>query len=163
MEIERKWLIDINKIPYVLDEYAHWDIIQAYISFKPTIRIRKIENLHENILTIKSSSKNNGLSRDEYEIEISDEEFNNLLNKTEGIILSKTRYRLKEDIYLYEIDIFHNEYEGLGYLEIEFESEEEAVSFIEPSWIIKELTYDVRYTNASLAKNRLNINDILNK
>ena len=61
MEIERKWLIDVNNIPYDLNSLDHDDIEQAYISFKPTIRIRKISNKGEYVLTIKSSSKDNGL------------------------------------------------------------------------------------------------------
>lgn len=157
MEIERKWLIDINNIPYNLDDYDHLDIEQAYISFNPTIRIRKIANLNQFILTIKSSSKDNGLSRDEYEINISEDEYNNLLNKKEGNILYKTRYRIPFDDLVYEIDIFHSQYEGLGYVEVEFNSVEQAKSFKQPDWVKQELTDSKIYTNASLAKGLLKI------
>ena len=151
MEIERKWLIDKNNIPYNLNDYDHLDIEQAYISFKPTVRIRKISNLDEYILTIKSSSKDNGLSRQEYELNISEQEYNNLLNKKEGIVLTKTRYRVKDDGYLLEIDLFHNDYEGLAYMEIEFETVEKAKSYIAPNWVLRELTGDHNFTNAALA------------
>lgn len=152
MEIERKWLIDIDSIPYDLSKLDYLDIEQAYISFNPTIRIRKISNLNEYILTIKSSSKDNGLSRQEYEINISEDEYNNLLSKKEGLTLSKTRYKVKQDKLLFEIDLFHKEYEGLAYMEIEFESTEQANNYVAPSWVKRELTYDHNFTNAALAK-----------
>ena len=155
MEIERKWIIDKQKLPYDLDALDHYEIVQAYISFSPTIRIRKIENIHKNILTIKSSSKDGGLSREEYEIEISDRQFDELLKKCEGLMLHKTRYRVKENDLLYEIDFFHEEYEGFAYMEIEFEDAERARNYPDPVWAIKDVTYDKRYTNASLAKGKL--------
>lgn len=152
MEIERKWLLDINNIPYDLNTYEHFDIEQAYISFSPTIRIRKIANINEYILTIKSPSLDGGLSRQEYEINISESQYNNLLNKKEGIVLSKTRYKIPKEDLIYEIDIFHNEYEGLAYLEIEFKDIEQAKNYNAPEYVTKELTGDKKYSNASLAK-----------
>lgn len=158
MEIERKWLIDISDIPYNLNDYDHLDIEQAYISFEPTIRIRKIVNKNEYILTIKSSSKDGGLSRQEYEINITENEYNNLLLKKEGIVLSKTRYRVN-DGYLLEIDLFHNEYDGLAYMEIEFDSVQEAKEFVAPNWVKRELTNNHRFSNAALANMKFNINE----
>lgn len=158
MEIERKWLIDINNIPYNLNDYEHLDIEQAYISFEPTIRIRKITNKKEYILTIKSSSKDGGLSRQEYEINITESEYNNLLLKKEGIVLSKTRYRVN-DGYLLEIDLFHNEYDGLAYMEIEFNSVQEAKEYVAPSWVKRELTSDRSFSNASLANKTFKLHE----
>lgn len=162
MEIERKWLININDIPYDLSKYEHFDIEQAYISFKPTIRIRKIINTNEYILTTKSSSNDNGLSRQEYEINISQDEYDKLLNKIDGIVLKKTRYKIKENDLIMEIDIFHDEYEGLAYMEIEFNSVQEAKAYKQPSFVMKELTYDCKFSNASLAKRNIDIEDIYN-
>ena len=159
MEIERKWLIDKNDVPYNLNDYEHYDIEQAYLSFKPTIRIRKISNKNAYILTIKSASKDKGLSRQEYEINISEDEYNELLLKKEGLILKKTRYRVKDD-YLLEIDFFHEEYEGLAYMEIEFNSVEEANAYIAPKWVKKELTYNRKFSNASLAKQNFKVQDL---
>ena len=152
MEIERKWLVDIHDIPYDLKTLDYLDIEQAYINFSPTIRIRKITNTNEYILTIKSSSIENGIAREEKEIYINEKQYNNLLLKKEGIVLNKTRYRVKEDKYTLEIDVFHKELEGFVYLEVEFESIEEAKKYVAPSWVKKELTDDHKYSNASLAK-----------
>ena len=162
MEIERKWLLDINNIPFDLSSLDHLDIEQAYISFKPTIRIRKIANKNEFILTIKSSSKDNGLSRQEYEINISEDEYNNLLAKKIGLTLLKTRYRALVDRHVYEIDLFHNEYQGLAYMEVEFKSVEEAKEFKAPDFVLKELTYEHRFSNSALANGTFNLKDLLN-
>lgn len=153
MEIERKWLIDKDNIPYNLNDYDHLDIEQAYISFSPTIRIRKISNKNEYILTIKSKSKDD-ISRQEYEINISEKEYEDLLKKKEGIIISKTRYMIPVDSYIYEIDLFNNEYEGLAYLEIEFNSIEEANEYKEPSWVLKDVTHEHGYSNSFLARKK---------
>lgn len=152
MEIERKWLIDKDSVPYDLNNYEYWNIDQAYISFSPTIRIRAISNKNEYILTIKSPSRDNGLSREEYEINITKDQYQKLLGKKEGIILSKTRYRVKEDNHILEIDFFHNELEGLAYMEIEFDSIEQAKAYQTPSWVKQELTGNKHFSNASLAK-----------
>lgn len=161
MEIERKWLINIEDIPYDLTKCEHLDIEQAYISFRPTIRIRKISNKDEYILTIKSPSLDKGLSRQEYEINISSQDYDNLLNRKEGIVLSKTRYRVKQGEYILEIDLFHNEYDGLAYMEVEFESVEKANIYIPPSFVKQELTYNKKFSNASLAKQTFKIEDLL--
>lgn len=153
MEIERKWLIDKNNIPFNLNDYEHLDIKQAYISFSPIIRIRKIVNKNEFILTIKSKSKDD-ISREEYEINISEKEYKELLEKKEGLIISKTRYKIPIDSYILEIDIFHDDYEGLAYLEIEFDSIEEANAYSSPLWVIKEVSRDHMYSNSSLAKEK---------
>lgn len=151
MEIERKWLIDIKDIPYDLSKYEHLDIEQSYVMFKPTIRIRKISNINKYILTIKSSSIDK-LSRQEYEIDIDQKLYEELLDKKKGLTIVKTRYRIPVDKYIYEIDIFKNEYDGLAYLEIEFDNIEEAKRYQEPKWIKKEVTNLKGYSNSSLAK-----------
>ena len=160
MEIERKWLIDINNIPYNLNDYECLSIEQAYISFEPTIRIRKIANLNKYILTIKSSSIDGGLSRQEYEIDITNCQYEELLNKKEGNVLNKNRYKIPYNNYTLELDIFNGTYSGLAYIEIEFNTTEEAKSFVPLAWIKKELTGDKKFTNASLARG-IDINEIL--
>ena len=160
MEIERKWLLDINDIPYNLNDYEYFDIEQSYISFHPTIRIRKISNINEYILTIKSASKDNGLSRLEYELNITEKEYAQLLLKKEGITLLKTRYRIPEDKYILEIDLFHGEYEGLAYMEVEFNNTDEAKEYVPPKFARKELTGNPKFTNSALALGKFDINKL---
>ena len=151
-EIERKWVIDPDDIPFDLSKAKKDVMCQSYISFSPTIRIRS-ENGHRYVLCVKAKPKGSYLAREEFETELTKEQYEFLLSKKEGSTIEKTRYTVKHEDLNYEIDIFHGSLSPLAYLEIEFATVEEAVSFKSPSWTIKDVTDDFRYKNASLAKN----------
>ena len=93
-----------------------------------------------------------GLTRNELEEYITEEQYNNLYKKKEANTIYKTRYQLLDNDYVLSIDIFHNNLEPLAYLEIEFENEEEAKNYKEPEWIIKDVTDDINYKNGYLAR-----------
>ena len=151
-EIERKWLIDKSKIPFNLEECESLRLKQGYISFSPTIRIRS-ENDTRFVLCVKTKPAPGSLSRDEFECDITEGDYNTLLTKTEGIIIEKTRYLKKDEYgYLMEIDIFEGALEGLSYMEIEFPSQQEAVLYKTPEWALKDVSCEGRYKNAALAK-----------
>ncbi len=151
-EIERKWLIKRENIPFSLDECEAFNLKQAYISFSPTIRVRS-ENDSRFVLCVKTKPIKGGLTRDEFECDISREEYEFLLKKAEGIIIEKTRYLKKDDYgYTMEIDVFSGALEGLCYMEIEFKSEAECILYKAPDWAIKDVTSDPHYKNAALAK-----------
>ena len=44
LEIERKFLIDINKIPYDLNLMEKKEIEQGYILHHPVVRVRAVSN-----------------------------------------------------------------------------------------------------------------------
>ena len=71
LEIERKFLVDVNKIPYDLLTLEKKEIEQGYILHNPAIRIRAISN-SEYYMTFKSST-DNSLVRNEIEFKISKE------------------------------------------------------------------------------------------
>lgn len=151
MEIERKWLVKPENIPYNLNELKSLEIEQAYISFSPTIRVRKIDG-REFILTVKAKTQTE-LSRVEYEINISGEEYDNLVKKAEGKIICKTRFlNRRSDGLLEEIDIFHGEFDGLAYMEIEFTDEKQAADFASPQWVVRDVSNEKGYSNGDLAK-----------
>ena len=151
-EIERKWLVDREKIPFDLSLYEPLVMEQSYISFSPTVRLRNT-NDESFVLCVKTKGDKNGLSRDEFETAITKEEYERLLLKTEGTVIKKTRYCVPADNGLVmEFDIFSGKLEGLCYMEIEFETQESALSYPDPEWAIKDVTADVRYKNACLAK-----------
>lgn len=150
-EIERKWLIDPDKIPFDLSKSKKDVLVQAYISFSPTIRVRS-ENGERYILCVKAKSKGSYLAREEFETELTKEQFDFLLSKKEGRVIEKERYTVNKDGLNYEIDVFDGEFKNLAYLEIEFPSVEEAVNFKSPSWVIKDVTDDFKFKNAGLAK-----------
>ena len=77
-EIERKWLIDKEKTPFNLTEYTPLRMKQSYISFSPTIRLR-CTNDESFVLCVKTRAERGSLGRDEFETQISQEEYENLL------------------------------------------------------------------------------------
>ena len=152
VEIEKKWIIDKENIPYNLSNAEIIEIEQTYICFSPEIRVRKINGGKEYTFAVKTNITADGMTRDEFEDNITEEEYNNLIKKREGNTISKTRYQFLDGEYLLAIDIFSGELDGLAYLEIEFENQEEASKFEEPSWVIKDVTSNLNYKNGYLAR-----------
>ena len=143
MEIERKFLI--RELPQDTEQYPCDRIEQAYISGKPTIRIRKKNN--DCILTVKGPGK---LAHEEFELPIDAEAYERLLRKCEGKMIVKRRYRIPYGKYTIELDIFSAP-KSLILAEVEFESIQEALAFEGPSWFSEDVTEDPRYSNAHIA------------
>lgn len=156
IEIEKKWLIDINDIPYDLSKAEYIvEIEQTYISFSPEIRVRKYKDLkgkYSYQFTVKTDLRDNAIVRDEFNSEISEKEYNELILKKEGNTIQKTRYQLLDNNKIIAIDIFHGDLNGLAYMEIEFKNLDEANVFITPDWVIKDVTGDINYKNGYLAR-----------
>ena len=153
-EVERKWLINKNNIPYDLNasDVEIFDIKQTYLCFDPEMRVRDYNNGQSYEFTIKNNMSENGLVRDEVNIEINKKQYNNLVIKQEGKTIHKTRYQFYDNGQVIAIDIFHGDLDGLAYMEIEFANEEESKKYQEPNWVIKDVTSDVRYKNGHLAR-----------
>lgn len=153
-EIERKWLIDKNKIPYNLKDknVEVLDIQQTYICFDPEMRVRNYNNGESYEYTIKTNMTKDGLVRDETNIDINKKQYNNLIIKKEGNTIHKTRYQFYENKQLIAIDIFHGDLDGLAYMEIEFPSIKESEKYKEPNWVIKDVTDNINYKNGHLAR-----------
>ena len=153
-EIEKKWLIKKEDIPYNLNDIGvqRFEIKQIYLCFDPEMRVRDYNNGQSYEFTIKNNMSNDGLIRDEVNIDITKEQYDNLIIKQEGKTIHKTRYQLYDDGQLIAIDIFHGDLDGLAYMEIEFKTEEESKSYKTPRWVIKDVTSDVNYKNGHLAR-----------
>ncbi len=149
-EIERKFLIigEFKHLAFQSDR-----IIQGYISSGNgrTVRIR-IRG-QKGYLTIKGPSGIQGLSRYEWEKEISLQEARELLLICEPGVIDKTRYLIKssDGKHTWEVDEFYGDNEGLVMAEIELGSEEE--SYKKPDFIGKEVTGDRRFYNSHMRKN----------
>ena len=146
IEIERKFLV--KEIPDNLNNFEKTDMTQGYLNTAPVVRIRR-EN-DDYVLTYKGSGL---LSHSEYTLPLNEESFNHLLKKCDGIIISKTRYKIpiKNDLVA-ELDIFKGELESLTLVEVEFKSIDEAKSFIPPSWFGEDVTSDKRYHNSYISR-----------
>lgn len=145
MEIERKFLLDY--LPVNIDKFAKSEIIQAYISYEPELRIRKKDDKY--FMTKKIGT---GMIRNEYEMEIDEKFYNFLINEIDNEV-SKTRYFVPlSSKTTAEIDVYHNNLDGLKTVEVEFETTEEAMNFEIPNWFGLEVTNDKNYKNANLSK-----------
>ena len=144
-EIERKFLIDQQK----------WDNLnkpegklfrQGYLltDKAKTIRVRATES--KGFLTIKGQTI--GATRLEYEYEIPVTEATELLDNFAVSELSKTRYEIKFNDKLWEVDVFSGDNLGLIVAEIELESEDE--TFDLPDWVSTEVTEEAKYYNSNL-------------
>ncbi|MFP2995331.1 CYTH domain-containing protein [Spongiivirga sp. MCCC 1A20706] len=147
-EIERKFLVNSNE--FIGQASGKFRIVQGFLNNDPsrTVRIRIIED--KGIITIKGASNKNGTTRFEWEKEISINEAESLLKLCLPGIIDKTRYEIPVGKYLYEVDIFEGENEGLILAEIELENEND--SYETPSWLGKEVTGDTKYYNSRLSQ-----------
>lgn len=145
MEIERKFLI--QTLPENLDIYPHKEIEQGYINREPVIRIRRSDDMY--ILTCKGQGL---MVREEFELPLTKEAFEHMKPKTDGIFIEKTRYLIPYNEKLtIELDIFHGSLAPLVLAEVEFDSVDEADSFIPPVWFGKDVTNSSKYHNSNLS------------
>lgn len=148
MEIERKFLIEKDSLPDNLEEYPHNRLEQAYIITNPVLRVRQKGDQY--ILTYKGEGL---MAREEVEFTLPQEAYKKLLTKTEGNIISKTRYKIPETNGLtIELDIFHGLFEGLYLAEVEFADEQTALSYEPPAWFGKEVTNTSTFHNSTLSQ-----------
>lgn len=144
-EIEKKFLL--KEIPD-LRNAQFYDILQAYISYDPEIRIRKRNNNY--FLTQKGDGT---LSRPEIETSIDEISFQILLSLVKTNIIEKQRFMLPLcDGFIAELDIYHGQLEGLASVEVEFASIEQAERFVAPLWFGEDVTNDKRFKNKNLSK-----------
>ncbi|WP_298112753.1 CYTH domain-containing protein [uncultured Bacteroides sp.] len=146
-EIERKFLVTGE---YKSQAFAHSRIVQGYICSARgrTVRVRLRDG--RGYLTIKGASDAAGMSRYEWEKEISREEAEELMKLCEEGVIDKTRYLVRSGSHVFEVDEFYGDNEGLVMAEVELASEDEP--FDRPAFIGREVTGDVRYYNSQLMK-----------
>ena len=146
LEIERKYLIDLEKIGTLENGVR---IKQGYLSTNKDAVVRVRVKNDKAYLTIKGS--NSGIARLEFEYEIPLNEANEMLEKLcQKPVIDKTRYLIKHDIHTWEVDIFYGDNEGLVVAEVELSSEDEHINL--PIWVKEEVSHDDRYFNSNLMK-----------
>ena len=148
IEIERKFLV---KGLFKEQATSHTHIIQGYISSQKgrTVRVRLRDK--QAFLTIKGPSRDGGLSRYEFEKEITIDEGLSLLTLCEPGVIEKDRWLVTSGKHTFEVDEFFGENEGLLLAEVELETPDEP--FEKPSFLGQEVTGDRRYYNSSLRIN----------
>ena len=149
MEIERKFLIDKEHLPADLKKYPCHKIEQGYLCTDPVVRIRRQDETY--YLTYKSGGL---MAREEYNLPLTSEAYAHLRKKADGNILEKKRYLLplpgRPDLTI-EMDVFEGVFSGLILAEVEFKSEEDALSFTPPEWFGRDVTWSGEYQNSRLS------------
>ena len=148
MEIERKFLVRDDS--YKQQACGSSRIRQGYICSGRgrTVRVRIRGN--RGYLTIKGPSDEKGMSRYEFEKEVTLEEAEQLFRLCEPGVIDKTRWLVRSGAHTFEVDEFHGDNEGLVMAEVELGSEDEP--YEKPSFIWREVTGDRRFYNAYLTK-----------
>ena len=101
-------------------------------------------------ITIKGPSLDGGLSRFEWEKEISVAEALELLKLCHDGIIDKIRHLVKFGKHIFEVDEFFGDNEGLVIAEVELSDANE--NFERPGFLGAEVTGDKRYYNSRLTR-----------
>lgn len=154
-EIERKFLVDIPQLKPLLQEDTsgrrYTEMWQAYLvpgAVSVRVRLKAPPGVPvEGELTVKGPGT---LSRFEKNVDLPEEHVRALL-KVLPKAIHKNRYRRGR----WELDSFLNvlDPETGGELWLaEIELEDETETFTKPPWLGREVTEDLRYTNAKLSE-----------
>lgn len=146
MEIERKYLV--KEVPAQLSQYECKQIAQGYLCTEPVVRIRRSNE--DYYLTYKGKGL---LAREEYNLPLTQEAYEHLSSKIDGILIEKKRYLIPlSDGLIAELDIFEGKLSGLVLVEVEFESIDNANAFVAPEWFGEDVTLSGCYQNSYLSK-----------
>ena len=148
VEIERKFLVLSEA--YKVEAFKSTRIVQGFLNSHPerTVRVRLKENLGH--LTVKGITSPDGVTRFEWEKEISKAEAEALLELCEKGVIDKLRHEVKVDSHIFEVDEFFGDNQGLVIAEIELKHIDE--NFKKPNWLGEEVTNQIKYYNSQLAK-----------
>lgn len=98
------------------------------------LRLQKVNDRYE----LERMSEETNLTRNKVTVQISKEEFD--------LLKQLSKEKVQRDSYLLSgipkiwIMVYHDKFEGLGRIEVQFESEEEATKFKPLDWFGKEIT-----------------------
>lgn len=156
-EIERKYLIEYPDLTWLesLENCRRIEIIQTYLKSDKNeeVRVRQ-RGVDGNFIYFKTvKRKITDLKRVEIEKRLSKDEYLALLLEadTEKRQIRKTRYCLMYENQYFEIDVYPF-WNDKAILEIELSDENAEICFPDKIKVIKEVTDDENYKNASLAK-----------
>lgn len=152
LEIERKFLLP--EFPEQLIQSGELKVVtrhnidQTYLAIDGAqeLRVRKITDLASGEVTFTHTFKNGiEIKREEIEYFISEGLYNQMIEAVNAIALVKERITAVWNNTTVEIDIYSQL--KLSVLEVEFESLEEAESFVAPAWFGKDVSTEWQYSN----------------
>ena len=146
-EIERKFLVKNDSFRSLAKGTSYR---QGYLNSakERVVRVRTIDD--KGFLTIKGITT--GATRLEYEYEVPLKDADTMLDELcEKPLIEKNRYKISHEGFVWEVDEFFGENQGLICAEVELESEDQA--YEKPEWIGEEVTGDPKYFNSNLIQN----------
>lgn len=146
LEIERKFLVTNDS--YKSLAFQSDRIAQGYICREGGNSARVRVRGNKGYITIKGPSLDGGLSRYEWEREITAAEAWELMKLCKGATIDKIRHLVKCGNHTFEVDEFLGDNEGLVVAEVELSSTDE--EFEHPPFLGAEVTGDRRYYNSQL-------------
>ncbi|GAA3572700.1 CYTH domain-containing protein [Snuella lapsa] len=152
IEIERKFLVISDA--FKSKALKKTRIIQGFLNThkERTVRVRLKGEV--GYITVKGISSADGLSRFEWEKEISQKDAELLFKLCEPGVIDKMRYEVKVGDHVFEVDEFYGDNEGLVVAEIELNAITD--TFEKPVWLGEEVTGQVQYYNSQLIKQPFN-------
>lgn len=152
LEIERKFLVTSDGYLAQADRYE--DMKQGFLSVDPERTVRVRISGGRGKITVKGASSSDGTTRREWERDISKEDAEGLLKMCLPGVISKRRYFVPVASFIFEVDVFAGDNQGLVVAEVELESAEQ--QFAKPEWLGEEVTGDAKYYNSQLSKKPYN-------
>ncbi len=157
IEIERKYVIKMPDISILSSQpsYRRYEIVQTYLKSIPgvTRRVRSLSlgNATRYIETVKV--RIDQMSSTEVENELTKDQYSELLEESDPTAspITKVRHRFIIDGQPFEVDVYP-QWQNTAIMETELENREKKVEippFIE---IIREVTGEKSYTNASMSR-----------
>lgn len=149
IEIERKFLVVSDA--YKSEAFKRTRIVQAFLNSDKRRIVRVRISGEEGFLTIKGEPSKDGISRFEWERQLSKSDAEALLKLCEKGVIDKIRYEVKSGDHIFEVDEFFGTNEGLVVAEVELGHISE--TYVKPSWVGAEVTGQIKYFNSQLLKN----------
>lgn len=148
IEIERKFLVTSEAFKTEAERKNR--IIQGFLNSNKERIVRIRLKGDQGFITIKGAPSEDGISRFEWEKEISKTEADALLQLCEKGVIDKIRHEVQIGNHLFEVDEFFGDNEGLIVAEVELNHASEI--FQKPIWLGVEVTGEVKYYNSQLSK-----------
>ncbi len=143
-EQERKWLV--GSLPEDLGEGDFIQQAHVVVTENKDVRLRKRQKPNGEVTRTLTIKKGTGESREEYDTEITPQQYWNLDSGVEGTEIEKRRHEIQIGNHTAEIDVYQGALEGLAVVEVE-----DPDGFEVPDWFGAEVTEDERYKNKWLA------------
>lgn len=148
IEIERKFLVLSEA--FKSEAFNKTRIVQGFLNSDKDRIVRIRIRGDDGFITVKGQPAEDGLTRFEWEKQISKSDAEALLNLCEEGMIEKIRYEIKSGDHVFEVDEFFGTNEGLIVAEVELDQVSEV--FKKPDWLGEEVTGEAKYYNSQLVK-----------